>query len=43
MFTGVREIHIKQKYTMQQNMIFNKSGKPKRIVDGRVVDYGDGE
>ena len=32
---------FKQKCTLQQNMIFDKAGKPKKIVDGRLVDYGN--
>lgn len=31
---------LKKAVTLQQHMIFDKSGKPKRIVDGEVVDYG---
>ena len=32
---------FKQKCILQQNMIFDKAGKPKRIVNGEIVDYGD--
>lgn len=32
---------FKKKCLMQQNMIFDKAGKPKRVVDGQIVDYGN--
>jgi predicted histone-like DNA-binding protein len=31
---------FKQKVSMKQNMIFDKNGVPKKIVDGQIVDYG---
>lgn len=31
---------FKQRCTMQQNMLFDMTGKPKRIVEGELVDYG---
>jgi len=30
-----------KKCILQQNMIFDKNGVPKRVVDGQLVDYGD--
>ena len=34
---------LKKSVIFEQRMIWDKNGKPKRIVDGQVVDYGDGE
>ena len=31
---------FREKCVFSQNMIFDMSGKPKRVVDGRLVDYG---
>ena len=32
---------MKQKVQMSQNMIFDKNGVPKKVVDGQLVDYGE--
>ena len=32
-----------KKCILQQNMIFDMAGKPKRIVNGELVDYGNDE
>ena len=32
---------FKEKCVLQQNMLFDKNGKPKRIVNGELVDYGN--
>ncbi len=29
-----------KKVSLKQNMIFDKTGKPKKVVDGQLVDYG---
>ena len=34
---------MKQRVIMSQNMIFDKNGVPKKVVDGQLVDYGDDE
>ncbi len=34
---------FKEKCVLSQNMIFDKAGKPKRVVDGRLIDYGSDE
>ena len=34
---------MKKKVAFQQRMIFDKNGKPKKIVDGQLVDYGTEE
>lgn len=31
---------LKKTVTLEQRMIFDKNGKPKKIVDGEIVDYG---
>ena len=31
---------FKQKCVLQQNMIFDMKGKPKRVINGELVDYG---
>ena len=33
---------FKKKVAMKQRMIFDNTGKPKKVVDGHLVDYGDG-
>ena len=30
-----------EKCVLKQNMIFDKTGKPKKVKDGQLVDYGD--
>ena len=32
-----------KKVALQQNMIFDKNGVPKKVRDGQLVDYGDGD
>ena len=32
---------MKGRVAMSQNMIFDKNGVPKKVVDGQLVDYGD--
>ena len=32
---------MKTKITLKQNMIFDKLGVPKKVVDGQLVDYGE--
>ena len=34
---------MKKLIQFQQNMIFDRYGKPKKVVDGQLVDYGDDE
>ena len=34
---------MKQRVIMSQNMIFDKNGVPKKVVDGQLVDYGEDE
>ena len=34
---------MKEKVQMSQNMIFDKNGVPKKVVDGQLVDYGEDE
>ncbi len=31
---------FRERVSMKQNMIFDKSGVPKKVVDGQLVDYG---
>jgi predicted histone-like DNA-binding protein len=43
---GVEEDNItsrvfKHRVQMRQNMIFDKNGVPKKVVDGQLVDYGN--
>ncbi|MBP5339756.1 MAG: hypothetical protein J6Z14_10735, partial [Prevotella sp.] len=38
---GITSRKLKKACSFEQRMIWDKNGKPKRIVDGQVVDYGD--
>ena len=33
---------FRKKVAMKQRMIFDNTGKPKKVVDGQLVDYGGG-
>lgn len=33
---------FREKCVLSQNMIFDMTGKPKRVVNGQLVDYGSG-
>ena len=32
---------LKKNVQFKQNMIFDRFGVPKKVVDGQLVDYGD--
>ncbi len=34
---------FRERVSLKQNMIFDKNGVPKKVVDGQLVNYGDDE